>query len=246
MKDNSRNGKKNEEIYVSNGRRSEQSVRDLKLRTKTIFTALVGLLYAGWVTPQLVKYGEIHTVLLTVLLNGVFVLGFAFWFAMKAKVNTRIRLLIFLLFVLYLFILHQLVAYVNFSFYLMEPFIGDFMIQLNRINVIPFKTVYNTIAAPIFSPVMVMQIAGNLFLLAPFSFSLLALEITKNKRKTVIFLFLLSAGIECAQLLQSYVDSGFLNGKYSGRGTDIDDVILNTAGAIIGIRLYQLFARVHA
>ena len=74
-----------------------------------------------------------------------------------------------------------------------------------------------------------LNIFGNIFLLMPFGFLLpIILEKSLGYIRIVLFSLLLTAGIELAQF-------------YTGLGEmDIDDVILNVLGSMLGYGLFRL------
>ncbi|MEO6915544.1 MAG: VanZ family protein [Chitinophagaceae bacterium] len=72
---------------------------------------------------------------------------------------------------------------------------------------------------------------GNIILFIPFSIILLWLFRVRNKLKVLFYGFLVSVSIECIQFT---LKIGI---------ADIDDVILNTTGALIGVMLYTVFER---
>ena len=49
---------------------------------------------------------------------------------------------------------------------------------------------------------------------------------------------LVSIGIELIQFIETFIGSAYLG---FARSTDIDDVILNTLGGVIGVYIYLLF-----
>ena len=74
-----------------------------------------------------------------------------------------------------------------------------------------------------------MQVLGNLVMLFPLGLYLPMLYPRCRRFLPVLaFALLTSIGIECLQLVTSY------------RSTDIDDVILNTAGACAGFAIYKM------
>ena len=95
-------------------------------------------------------------------------------------------------------------------------------------NYIPFVVINDLIDTKPFS-IMAYNIIGNIALFIPFGLSL-PLKYTKMRKFTYcIFVgFSFSVGIELCQLLLPH------------RQTDIDDVILNTLGTIIGYYLYKV------
>ncbi|MGH4120381.1 VanZ family protein [Clostridium sp.] len=79
----------------------------------------------------------------------------------------------------------------------------------------------------------IKNILGNTLLLFPFGLLLPILwRKFYNVRKTLLYSFLFSLGIEINQLLSYYVGN-------IGRSFDIDDIILNTFGAWIGYMFYK-------
>jgi glycopeptide antibiotics resistance protein len=100
------------------------------------------------------------------------------------------------------------------------------------INLVPFKITINTIrylmSVQRFSASIIFQnTVGNIVLFLPFGF-LLPMVSKKINSFTIIFFIALScsASIECIQ----YLERSF--GVY--RSVDIDDVILNTLGTLLG------------
>ncbi len=82
----------------------------------------------------------------------------------------------------------------------------------------------------------IRNIGGNAVLLLPLGIFLpLLWSKFKSIGKTALFAFLLSLCIEILQLLSSYAG-------YSNRIFDIDDILLNTAGAVLGALFYNLCA----
>jgi glycopeptide antibiotics resistance protein len=100
------------------------------------------------------------------------------------------------------------------------------------INLVPFKTILRTIrhsmAGQRFSPAMLFEnTAGNIVLFLPLGFLLPLVWKKINSFTSIFFIALLySALIEFLQ----YIERSF--GAY--RSVDIDDVILNTLGALLG------------
>lgn len=108
------------------------------------------------------------------------------------------------------------------------------------INVIP---VFNTIkdVSRVSQPEMqdfmirfwIKNILGNILLLFPLGLLLPILwRKFANMKRTLLYSFLFTLGIEIIQLLSYYVGN-------MGRSFDIDDIILNTFGAWIGYMFYN-------
>lgn len=104
-------------------------------------------------------------------------------------------------------------------------------VAFQRMNFIPFESIYSVLTHTNFM-YSLRNIAGNILLFIPLGFSI-PLRFKVNKFWTVTFLgFLTSCFIEVIQLFTSI------------RSFDVDDLILNTLGAIIGFVLYQLFDKI--
>ena len=98
---------------------------------------------------------------------------------------------------------------------------GGLAIDTATVNLIPFSD-------PEYSKVGYVL---NVIMLMPFGFLVPTLFCSKRKLwKTALAGALFSVLIECSQLLNY-------------RSTDVDDVILNTLGAVIGYGIYRLFSR---
>ncbi len=103
-------------------------------------------------------------------------------------------------------------------------------------NFIPFKSIVDTINYGSIS-IFLKQIAGNVLLFIPLGFAFPILFFKLTNRKTILIGFTLSLAIELIQ-----VTSGLFLG-YSYRSYDIDDLILNTLGTIIGLAIYKVSSR---
>lgn len=147
--------------------------------------------------------------------------------------------IIFLAFILYLFVLDQYTIHIPVIYYVVMEYTGQFHILSDQINVIPFRTIFSTFSSPFTARVEIIQAVGNLLLLAPFAFALLSLQIVKTAKKTIFLLAIMSISFEVFQFVISLINSGFKFGE--GRSSDIDDVILNTISAFIGVILFYVY-----
>lgn len=95
-------------------------------------------------------------------------------------------------------------------------------------NIIPFKEIFRY---EVGSRLFIKNIIGNILLFLPYGY--FASDYLKSKKMWPICLLtmLVSVTIECVQL-------------NIGRTYDIDDVILNTIGGIIGYWLYRLIEKI--
>lgn len=115
---------------------------------------------------------------------------------------------------------------------------GRFYIQITRyangsVNLIPFKTIsmylFGKSASSEWSSISLLNIAANIGLFVPVGI-LLPLAYRTNLGTTIVTGCFLSVFIEVMQLAV-------------GRSSDIDDVILNALGAMIGFLFYKLLIR---
>lgn len=104
-------------------------------------------------------------------------------------------------------------------------------------NFIPLKSILVQLQAS-----LLYQIIGNTIMLAPFSFSMLYFKWTKNYKKTFWYSLLITIGIEFIQFVENVIYRLFQIGM--NRSTDIDDIILNTFGACIGMVCYYLWNKI--
>lgn len=117
---------------------------------------------------------------------------------------------------------------------------GEFFFHINmstanaQLNFIPFHTLYQyfystNVNVDDWGSVSLLNITANLLLFSPIGFFVPILWKEKNRLKTILLLGLLvTIFVESIQY-------------FIGRSTDIDDVILNTVGVIIGFGFFRIF-----
>ena len=99
------------------------------------------------------------------------------------------------------------------------------------IQLIPLKTFFNTIE----SKTWILQIVGNLLLFAPLPIlSSIRENTTCNPKKIFTIGLIISVSIEIIQFLIDII------GHFPTHVTDIDDVIFNSLGIVLGIFLSKL------
>jgi glycopeptide antibiotics resistance protein len=115
----------------------------------------------------------------------------------------------------------------------------SFMIQNglgNKNNIIPGKSILNYIVNAFYGDLgqLIYQFLGNIILFIPFGFaiSLYFREHDSNIKSALLLSFIFSLLIEILQLI-----FGLLLGYYY-RSADIDDVILNVFGGLIGYIIF--------
>ena len=100
---------------------------------------------------------------------------------------------------------------------------------VHKTNLIPFRVLietYREVFMNGYVEYFLINFLGNIILFIPFGFVIPLLWNVSN-RKVIVIGACISFFIEISQLLLS-------------RGTDVDDLILNTSGVILGLLLYKL------
>ncbi|ODG90554.1 hypothetical protein BED47_11830 [Gottfriedia luciferensis] len=115
--------------------------------------------------------------------------------------------------------------------YLIQVMIEDYLGYTN--NFVPFKVVVDSISYGSFS-IALKQVGGNILLFMPLGFALPVLYPMITKYKVILVGFTVSLGIEIIQGA-----TGFILG-YNYRSCDIDDLLLNTFGSVLGVIVFSL------
>ena len=113
---------------------------------------------------------------------------------------------------------------------------GEFYFEIlwtndfSSVNLVPFRTICTYLGG--LSPVSVLNIYGNIFIFAPFGMFIPAIWVKHNNLKSIILLGIsISLFIEITQI-------------FVGRSSDIDDVILNAIGVVIGFAFYRVWNKI--
>ena len=101
-----------------------------------------------------------------------------------------------------------------------------------KYNFIPFKSIADSINAGL-RPALT-SVLGNVILTMPFGFLITLLKGNKKFLSVLLWVVAFSLAIELAQFV---IGAGI---GYRYRNVDIDDLILNTIGGIIGYAIYKL------
>lgn len=104
-----------------------------------------------------------------------------------------------------------------------------FMLNEPKFNFIPFRTIYSFFMTS--GENALINLGANISLLFPFGL-LFPVICSRYRRRTILCGMLFSLAIEILQIIP-------------GRSTDIDDLILNTAGCAAGYGIYYVFRRIH-
>lgn len=108
----------------------------------------------------------------------------------------------------------------------------------NKVQLIPFKTIYNNFI--ILSTAGIIQNIGNILLLVPLAFIVAWLTKEKNNKVFVIAIGLIaSLGIETIQFVINAIT------KYPSHAVDVDDLILNYLGYIVAVGMIWFIKKKH-
>ncbi|BBF43414.1 D-alanyl-D-alanine carboxypeptidase [Lachnospiraceae bacterium KM106-2] len=147
----------------------------------------------------------------------LFLLGYELYLTHKKERMTYLSKLSFLLLTIYLSILFSVTISPVYGFHL--------EITKSAINLLPGKVLQSVQDNP-------LNFVGNIIMFIPIGFLLPAISKRyENGIRACMIGFCLSVIIELIQL-------------FLARGTDIDDVILNTAGTIVGYGCYRMVRKV--
>lgn len=114
--------------------------------------------------------------------------------------------------------------------------LGADFLPLAHINVVPLRTI-GEVARPGLAGNALGQVVGNVLLFLPFGVLLPLTAVRFRTFKSVLAAgLLLSVSIEVVQL-------GLLLGRLMNRAADVDDVILNTIGAVLGYAIWALLSK---
>ncbi|EMX5394606.1 VanZ family protein [Listeria innocua] len=201
------------------------------------FVLLLPVLYLLYGASLALQFGN-NADLINTITNSCILLLTTLILTKLAKLKNWIDFIWFCVFILYIFVLLHLVAYISIGDFVNSTYTGNFHIQKEMINLIPFTTIENTFQQTLPTMPTIIQIIGNVLLLCPLSFFLLYFKITSTAGKTILVIFLTSCGIELLQFAQTTMITGFESISLPpNRSTDVDDIILNTLSGLIGVLL---------
>lgn len=121
-----------------------------------------------------------------------------------------------------------------------KPFLDVFITNDNSsINLIPFKTIFeqivgrNEVVSQIdIADVLILNLLSNIFLFSPIGFFVPLINERYISLKKII---LIGVSTSCVvEVIQLFI----------GRSCDIDDVILNTCGVVIGFIIFKVYKRI--
>lgn len=121
-----------------------------------------------------------------------------------------------------------------------KPFLDVFITNDNSsINLIPFKTIFeqivgrNEVVSQIdIADVSILNLLSNIFLFSPIGFFV---PLINEKYISLKKIILIGVSTSCVvEVIQLFI----------GRSCDIDDVILNTCGVVIGFIIFKVYKRI--
>lgn len=209
----------------------------MQVQNCRFFVLLLPVLYLLYGVSLALQFGN-NADLINTIANSCLLFIATIILTKMAKLKNWLDFIWFCVFILYIFILLHLVAYISIGDFVNSTYTGNFHIQKEMINLIPFTTIENTITQTLPTMPTIIQIIGNVLLLSPLSFFLLYFKITKSGWKALLVVFLTSCGIELLQFVQTTMITGFESMSLPpDRSTDVDDIILNTLSGLIGVLL---------
>ncbi|WP_017414939.1 VanZ family protein [Clostridium tunisiense] len=151
------------------------------------------------------------------------------------QMKKRTKLLLWFLFVLYLLVLVNVIIFKDGNALIVAQYSADRSLWegIEAINFVPFKTIIPYLKGEPTIRIATENILGNIFAFSPLGF-LLPLLFKRFYRLKNIFLtsFAISLFIEVIQLV-FYLGS-----------TDVDDLILNTLGSLLGFGVLCLLKKI--
>ncbi|MFP5113571.1 VanZ family protein [Bacillaceae bacterium C204] len=156
------------------------------------------------------------------------------------KTKLMNRIIVLALFVFYIYALFKVILFKfgSIDIKMLLDLLQRNLSNLDRIlhklklsNFIPFKTIFNTIQSPSIHDLI--NLFGNILIFMPFGVFLLLLS--KNKgislKDTLVLSLSLSLCLECLQFV-------LFIGSF-----DVDDLILNTSGGLLGYCAFKLYGK---
>ena len=159
------------------------------------------------------------------------------------KTKLMNRIIVLALFVFYMYALLRIILFkfrwrdMDFLMHQLQRNLGNpdnLMYQLQRGNFIPFKTMFINIQSLLWHDLS--NLVGNIALFIPFGMFLVLLS--KNKGMSFIGVLARSLSLSlCLECLQVVFSIGIF---------DVDDLILNTSGGLLGYGAIKLYDKVYS
>lgn len=147
----------------------------------------------------------------------------------------RTKFLLWLLFILYLVVLVNVIIFKDGNALIIAQYSADMSLweSIKAINFVPFKTIIPYLKGRPTIGIAVRNILGNIFAFSPLGFLLpILFKRLYSIRSIFLTSFAISIFIEVVQLV-FYLGS-----------TDVDDLILNTLGSLLGFGVLCLLRKI--
>ncbi len=154
----------------------------------------------------------------------------------KEKLNSILKIIIYIIFFIYLLLLIKILLFKYVSIIsLFKNIFSNSLDGFKSINLIPFKSIFEFVKM-IFTKNFLRgfnNLIGNVLIFAPLGYFLpLLFKNFKKLKNTILFSLVISLLFEICQ----YV-------LYLG-SADIDDIILNVCGTIVGFLFYKIISKI--
>lgn len=130
-------------------------------------------------------------------------------------------------FIIYLLILVKQIVFK----YPVDPMTVDFFLSFSNGNYVPFKTIFGYLGGEPSWSIAFRNLAGNILLFVPLGVFLPLIFRTSRRKSVLLIALLFSVFFEILQIL------------FSGT-PDIDDVLLNTLGAVLGYLFFCVISQI--
>ncbi|EEI9986743.1 VanZ family protein, partial [Listeria innocua] len=124
------------------------------------FVLLLPVLYLLYGVSLALQFGN-NADLINTITNSCILLLTTLILTKLAKLKNWIDFIWFCVFILYIFVLLHLVAYISIGDFVNSTYTGNFHIQKEMINLIPFTTIENTFQQTLPTMPTIIQIIGN-------------------------------------------------------------------------------------
>ncbi|ELC8464115.1 VanZ family protein (plasmid) [Clostridium perfringens] len=151
------------------------------------------------------------------------------------KINKEFKIAIYLIFIVYILLLIKILLFKNGDAFSLLNFIGkkSFLEKISYAQLIPFDTIKIFIFDSPSYLVSIENLFGNIVIFCPMGF---LIPLLFKKIHNVISTFIISFGISLTiELIQLLTGLGFF---------DVDDIILNVLGGIIGYLILKILMKV--
>jgi glycopeptide antibiotics resistance protein len=221
---------------------------------KKIVVLSPALLIIAFIISDYVTYPNSRSQNLNVTLNMLPLIIFVFIFALQRRQDNAFAVILQTSYFIYLYgVLYNAVFLIPYTDILLSMANSN-LSQVISSNLEQFQNMYNFYGATIGINLIPFrkfidyslhhrQVVGNLAMLFPLGFYLpLLYKRIHSFKKVLLVSLLVAVTIELTQLIFTFLTPV---GSFYFRAFDVDDIILNTAGACVGYLLYLHLAKIY-